>query len=185
MKPQKYCKDCLKNKLFCDHCFAASHRKKQGHTTVPIQEHLASALAHAAGGEVSAGAPTPMCRIHIDHLLQIFCNTCNKLVCAMCGLLEHSKHDLTPVEQAAGAHRETIESLLAEVVATRQKAIVATNAVKIIRAGRQQEGGAANSRGRLRPAAACNQAAPGRAEGAYYQCIQREGRHAEQADRCA
>ena len=51
----------------------------------------------------------------------------------MCGLLDHSKHDFTPVDQAAGVHRETIEALLAEVVVTRQESIVATNAVKIIR----------------------------------------------------
>ena len=59
-----------------------------------------------------------MCRIHTDKPLDVFCNTCTKLVCAMCGLLEHSKHDFTPVEQAAGAHRETIELLLVEVAGT-------------------------------------------------------------------
>eukprot|EP00729_Bicosta_minor_P032635 gene32635-biopygen5721 len=51
----------------------------------------------------------------------------------MCGLLNHSKHDFTPVEQAVGKHRATIEALLAEVVVTRHEAIAATNAIKIIR----------------------------------------------------
>ena len=51
----------------------------------------------------------------------------------MCSLLNHSKHDFTPVEQAVGKHRDTIEALLAEVVVTRQEAIAATNASKIIR----------------------------------------------------
>ena len=74
-----------------------------------------------------------MCRIHTDEALKVFCNTCNILVCAMCGILQHNGHDFTPVDQAAGVHRETIEALLAEVVVTRQEAIVAANAVKIIR----------------------------------------------------
>eukprot|EP00729_Bicosta_minor_P001051 gene1051-biopygen18702 len=51
----------------------------------------------------------------------------------MCGLLHHSKHDFTPVEKAAVKHRNAVEALLAEVVVTRQEAIAATNAIKIIR----------------------------------------------------
>ena len=74
-----------------------------------------------------------MCRIHADKALDVFCNTCNILVCAMCGILQHKTHNLTPVDQAAGVHRETIEALLAEVVVTRQESIVAATAVKIIR----------------------------------------------------
>ena len=51
----------------------------------------------------------------------------------MCGILQHKSHDLTPIEQAAGVHRETIEALLAEVVVTREEVIAATNAVQILR----------------------------------------------------
>eukprot|EP00729_Bicosta_minor_P014889 gene14889-biopygen16162 len=51
----------------------------------------------------------------------------------MCGLLHHSKHDFTPVEKAAVKHRNAVEALLAEVVVTRQEAIAATNAIKVIR----------------------------------------------------
>ena len=54
----KFCKDCLKCKFSCDGCFTTSHKsaKKQGHSTVLIHEHLASAPAHAAGGGSAAAA---------------------------------------------------------------------------------------------------------------------------------
>ena len=129
----KYCNDCMKNKLFCDACFTTSHRKKQGHTLIPIEEHLASGSAHAAGGGSAAAASQVMCNTHPDEILKHFCETCNVLVCGSCGLYQHSGYTFASIEQAAGAHRETIESLLAEVVATREDAIAATNAVKIIR----------------------------------------------------
>eukprot|EP00729_Bicosta_minor_P005152 gene5152-biopygen22790 len=123
--------------MLCDGCYIFAHKsaKKQGHASIPIQAHLAAAPARVAGGGSGAAgsAPPPMCRIHTDQPLQVYCNTCNILVCAMCGLLNHSKHDFTPVEQAVGKHRATIEALLAEVVVTRQEAIAATNAIKIIR----------------------------------------------------
>ena len=134
-KATKYCGECKRgHRLQCDGCHATSHKsvKKQGHVSVPILEHLASGPAHAAGGG-AASTPPPMCRIHADEALKVFCNTCNILICAMCGILQHKTHDLTPVEQAAGLHRETIEALLAEVVVTREESIVAANAVKIIR----------------------------------------------------
>eukprot|EP00729_Bicosta_minor_P022706 gene22706-biopygen15412 len=124
----KFCSDCAINIQFsCDGCHAIMHKfaTKKGHTSIPIQVHLAKAHGSAA--------PPPMCRMHTDQPLQVYCETCNILVCAMCGILQHKSHDLTPVEQAVGKHRATIEALLAEVVVTRQEAIAASNAIKIIR----------------------------------------------------
>eukprot|EP00729_Bicosta_minor_P006250 gene6250-biopygen28936 len=133
-KATKFCGDCASiNRFTCDGCHAMMHTfaKKKCHTSIPIQEYLASLPASIAGA--AGSAPPPMCRIHTDQPLQVYCNTCNILVCAMCGLLNHSKHDFTPVEQAVGKHRAAIEAMLAEVVVTRQDAIAATNAIKIIR----------------------------------------------------
>eukprot|EP00729_Bicosta_minor_P002160 gene2160-biopygen10887 len=126
-----FCSDCATAMRFsCDGCHAMMHKfaTKKDHASMPIQEHLAAAPDRATGG-----APLPMCRIHADKALDVYCNTCKTLVCAMCGLLHHSKHDFTPVEKAAGKHRDALEALLAEVVVTRQEAIAATNAIKIIR----------------------------------------------------
>ncbi len=130
----RHCGECGKNKFFCDSCNSFHHKaaKKQGHTATPIQEYLASAGAHAAGGGTASG-PAPMCRIHADHPLQVYCEDCLILVCAMCAVLQHNGHNLTPAKEAVGKHRATIEALLAEVVVTRQEAIAATNAIKVIR----------------------------------------------------
>eukprot|EP00729_Bicosta_minor_P032634 gene32634-biopygen5720 len=71
----KFCSDCAINIQFsCDGCHAIMHKsaKKQGHTSIPIQEHLAAAPARAAGGGSGAAgsAPPPMCQVHTDEALK-------------------------------------------------------------------------------------------------------------------
>eukprot|EP00729_Bicosta_minor_P032662 gene32662-biopygen18413 len=137
----KFCGDCAKNKLFCDGCFAAAHKpaKKKSHQAIPIEDHLASGQAtHAAGGgggAAAAGAaqqPT-MCHIHKDYPVHVFCNDCNALVCAMCAVTKHNGHALSPIADAVGVHRATIEALVAEVVVSRNEAVAAANAIKVVR----------------------------------------------------
>eukprot|EP00729_Bicosta_minor_P001064 gene1064-biopygen18715 len=135
-KAAKYCNDCPSSvRMLCDDCHATSHKsaKKQGHAAVTIQAHLASASSADGDGGSAGAAPPPMCRIHADHPLQVYCEDCLILVCAMCAVIQHNGHNLTPAKEAVGKHRATIEALLAEVVVTRQEAIAATNAIKVIR----------------------------------------------------
>ena len=69
----KFCAQCAKTPFLCDGCHKTAHQhaKKQGHTWVPVKEHLASAPAHTAGGGGSAGAgAAPRCRIHADKILE-------------------------------------------------------------------------------------------------------------------
>ena len=71
----KFCSNCKVNhQLLCNGCYASSHKsaKNQGHTPIPVHEHLASAPAHAAGG---GAPPPPKCRIHADEARKVFCNT--------------------------------------------------------------------------------------------------------------
>eukprot|EP00729_Bicosta_minor_P033087 gene33087-biopygen9840 len=105
----KHCGDCKKFQFFCDHCFTSAHRsgKNKGHTPTPIQDHLASS-ATASGG--ASDAPTMMCKIHTDEALKVFCDDCNILVCAMCGILHHKTHTLKPIEEAVQQHRGEIEA---------------------------------------------------------------------------
>eukprot|EP00729_Bicosta_minor_P008738 gene8738-biopygen15012 len=105
----KHCDDCKKNQSFCDHCFTSAHRsaKNKGHTPTPIQDYLASSASASVG--VSA-APKIMCKIHTDKALDVFCDDCNILVCAMCGILHHKTHALKPIEEAVQQHRGEIEA---------------------------------------------------------------------------
>eukprot|EP00729_Bicosta_minor_P017349 gene17349-biopygen16219 len=130
----KYCKNCIAAMQFsCDGCHTIMHKasKKKWHTSIPIREHLACASPAVGGGAV-AGV-SKMCSVHIGHPLLLFCDTCNMLICGMCGSLDHKLHTLTPVHDAIAAHRALVEAAVAAVKITRQEVIAATNAIKIIR----------------------------------------------------
>ena len=132
----KRCSCCVKNIFYCDSCYASSHKsaKKQGHLSIPIQEHLAATPAHVAGGGGSAAAAViKMCSTHTSHPLVIFCETCNILICGMCGSFDHAGHIYKPIQEAINVHRTRIEQLAAEVAETRKEVIDATDAIKIIR----------------------------------------------------
>eukprot|EP00729_Bicosta_minor_P006285 gene6285-biopygen22852 len=130
----KFCGDCAPAIQFsCDGCHAFNHKssKKKGHTSIPIQEHLASASPAVGGG--SAAGMTKMCSVHIGHPLLLFCDTCNMLICAMCAAFDHAGHAYTEVKAAIVAHRAMVEAAAAAVKITRQEVIAATTAIKIIR----------------------------------------------------
>eukprot|EP00729_Bicosta_minor_P016350 gene16350-biopygen14296 len=130
----KFCGDCAPAIQFsCDGCYTFNHKssKKKGHTSIPIQEHLSSASPAVGGGAVAG--MTKMCSVHIGHPLLLFCETCNMLICGMCGSLDHKPHTLTPVHDAIAAHRALVEAAVAAVKITREEVIAATNAIKIIR----------------------------------------------------
>eukprot|EP00729_Bicosta_minor_P032665 gene32665-biopygen8676 len=105
----KHCGDCKKNQFFCDHCFTFAHSfaNNQGHTPTPIQDYLASS-ASASGGR--SAAPNMMCSIHADEALKFFCDDCQVLVCATCGILHHNGHTLKLIEEAVQKQRGEIEA---------------------------------------------------------------------------
>eukprot|EP00729_Bicosta_minor_P016939 gene16939-biopygen26211 len=132
----KFCGDCIKTQLLCDSCHTTAHQhaKKQGHTSTPIQQHMSSAPAYTAGGGAAAAAVmSKMCDVHIGHPLLLFCDTCNMLICGMCCAFDHDGHAYKEVKAAIVAHRAMVEAAVAAVKITRQEAIAATNAIKIIR----------------------------------------------------
>eukprot|EP00729_Bicosta_minor_P032823 gene32823-biopygen30591 len=74
-----------------------------------------------------------MCSVHIGIPLLLFCDTCNMLICGMCGSFDHAGHTYKEVKDAIAAHRALVEAAVAAVKITRQEVIAATNAIKIIR----------------------------------------------------
>eukprot|EP00729_Bicosta_minor_P025596 gene25596-biopygen11587 len=133
----KFCGDCKKTQLLCDSCHKTAHQhaKKQGHASIPIQEHLDSTTSDGAGGGAAATTVimSKMCSVHIGHPLLLFCDTCNMLICGMCCAFDHDGHVYKEVKEATAAHRAMVEAAVAAVKITRQEAIAATNAIKIIR----------------------------------------------------
>eukprot|EP00729_Bicosta_minor_P016349 gene16349-biopygen14295 len=129
----KFCGDCASNMSFaCDGCYTFNHKssKKKGHTSISIQEHLASASPAVGGG---AAALSKMCSVHIGHPLLLFCDTCNMLICGMCAAFDHDGHTYKEVKAAIAAHRAVVEAAVAAVKITREEVIAATTAIKIIR----------------------------------------------------
>eukprot|EP00729_Bicosta_minor_P032813 gene32813-biopygen18546 len=55
------------------------------------------------------------------------------LICGMCAAFDHAGHVYKEVKKAIHAHRAMVEAAVAAVKITRQEAIAATNAIKIIR----------------------------------------------------
>eukprot|EP00729_Bicosta_minor_P014098 gene14098-biopygen441 len=131
----KFCGDCkVSHQILCDSCHAAAHKsaKKKAHKPILVQEHLVAArTARAPGG--SAAIQSKMCSVHIGHPLLLFCDTCNVLICGMCGSFDHAGHVYKEVKAAIAAHRAMVEAAVAAVKITRQEAIAATTAIKIIR----------------------------------------------------
>eukprot|EP00729_Bicosta_minor_P014100 gene14100-biopygen443 len=131
----KFCGDCkVSHQILCDSCHAAAHKsaKKKAHKPTLVQEHLVAArTARAPGG--SAAIQSKMCSVHVGHPLLLFCDTCNMLICGMCAAFDHAGHVYKEVKEATAAHRAMVEAAVAAVKITRQEAIAATNAIKIIR----------------------------------------------------
>ena len=119
----KFCPDCPRNQRLCDDCFAFQHRSgsRKSHSCTTIEERLASVQggghAAAAAAAAAATAELPECRIHAGQPLQVFCATCDVLVCAMCSVLEHNGHDLKPIAEATDDHKAMIKMAVANTVA--------------------------------------------------------------------
>eukprot|EP00729_Bicosta_minor_P033039 gene33039-biopygen18629 len=116
----KHCGDCKKIQFFCDHCFTSAHSfaKNQGHTPTPIQDYLASSASALSGGR--SAAPKMMCGIHADEALKNFCDDCQMLVCATCGILHHKTHTLKLIGEAVHQHRDEIQALTAATKVSQQ-----------------------------------------------------------------
>eukprot|EP00729_Bicosta_minor_P009256 gene9256-biopygen19972 len=132
----KFCGDCATAIQFaCAGCYTSSHKsaRKKAHISMSLEQYLAAEPAHAADGAVEAAVMSKMCSVHIGHPLLLFCDTCNMLICGMCGSFDHDGHVYKEVKEATAAHRAMVEAAVAAVKITRQEAIAATNAIKIIR----------------------------------------------------
>ena len=66
-----------------------------------------------------------MCKVHPDKPLDVFCNTCNIVICAMCGILHHKSHTLKPVEEVSRKHRDAITAKVAAAIIIRDEVVAA------------------------------------------------------------
>lgn len=116
-KATRFCSDCTKCPRLCDDCFALKHRteSRKMHSSITIEEHLSSVQGGSQAATTTAALPE--CRTHAGQPLQVFCDTCDVLVCAMCAVLEHNRHELKPIAEATDDHKAMIEMAVANTVA--------------------------------------------------------------------
>ena len=80
---ESYCSDC--QNYLCQDCIHAHKRFKayRGHKVIPIQELDAATLQ---------SSQIQYCAIHKNEAIKLFCETCMKLICRDCTLVDHRQH---------------------------------------------------------------------------------------------
>ena len=86
-----YCSDC--QSYLCNECVQLHKRLKafRGHKVVPIDNINAATLQ---------SSQIQYCPIHKEEMLKLYCETCSKLICRDCTLVDHRQHSYKFVEDA-------------------------------------------------------------------------------------
>ena len=116
-KATVFCGQCCK--FLCSKCKEdhLRHREKYKHKLVSFgskQEDFTSlfdSIPHKATN----------CEIHNDEVLKFFCETCNKLVCRDCLILQHNGHKYDRVEPLAEKGKKKLKCLVTEAEAASEK----------------------------------------------------------------
>ncbi|XP_038059498.1 E3 ubiquitin-protein ligase TRIM33-like [Patiria miniata] len=119
------CMDC--DHFLCKECQVA-HRRFSS-----MKSHQIYTLAQLQSGEVTYKSKireyTPKCGKHSDQNLTIYCNTCEKLVCTTCAIVDHEKHSRVDVPEAVDKCKRDVARM--SVKAEQNKAKLKTNISEI------------------------------------------------------
>ncbi|XP_038053719.1 E3 ubiquitin-protein ligase TRIM56-like [Patiria miniata] len=87
----------------CDHFLCQECQKAHERMTV-INSHKIYTLAQLRSGEIvyksKLREEVPKCGKHPDQNLNVYCNTCQQVICTTCSVLDHAKHSLTGLPEA-------------------------------------------------------------------------------------
>ena len=99
---ESYCSDC--QNYLCQDCIHAHKRFKayRGHKVIPIQELDAATLQ---------SSQIQYCAIHKNEAIKLYCETCMKLICRDCTLVDHRQHSYKFVHDARKAIDDKLSSL--------------------------------------------------------------------------
>ncbi|XP_062855196.1 E3 ubiquitin-protein ligase TRIM33 isoform X2 [Trichomycterus rosablanca] len=103
-----FCVEC--GEWLCKTCIEAHQRVKftKDHTIRKKEE-----LSEESVG--TSGQRTVFCPVHKQEALKLFCETCDKLTCRDCQLLEHKEHRYQFLEEAFGNQKDIIETFMAKL----------------------------------------------------------------------
>eukprot|EP00729_Bicosta_minor_P001906 gene1905-biopygen20735 len=147
----QFCKDCHSvQQILCDGCHSFAHKsaKKRDHRPIPIQDHLRRRITNsqAGGSSPSTAAKPPTCQKHPDTPVDVSCDTCGTLICAMCAVLEHNGHDLMPIAQISSEHKDMVAANIALAVVARDEVVAANTALEGVCDQVRQNGKAAKEK---------------------------------------
>ena len=87
-----YCCDC--QSYLCKECSTQAHKKfrsYRGHKVIPVQDLDAASLQ---------SSKVHYCSTHKNEVVKLYCDTCNKLICRDCTLVDHRQHSYKFVQDA-------------------------------------------------------------------------------------
>ena len=111
------CMDC--DNFLCQECQRAHCRM------AVMKSHKVYTMAQLQSGEITYKSKlrefVPKCEKHTDQNLSFYCNTCDKLVCTTCTILDHKipNHDLIGIPEAL----DTCKQEVAELVVKAEKSL--------------------------------------------------------------
>lgn len=118
-----WCVEC--SEFICDSCVQAHQRLKitKDHT-IKTKEEAAVDNQSSSGADKSL-----MCHVHPLEKLSLFCETCEKLTCRDCQLVDHRDHKYKFAHEMATETRSSLSSSLREIT---YKRVLLNSAMKVI-----------------------------------------------------
>ena len=105
-----YCFDC--HDFFCGDCLRVHNRMKisRGHRNVLIENLQAQDVKELIHRPVMCAE-----KFHEKELLEYFCEECQVCICLRCGLVNHNRHAIVDVQQAAEEHKMQMMDVMEKV----------------------------------------------------------------------
>ncbi|KAM5182064.1 E3 ubiquitin-protein ligase TRIM33 isoform 3-T3 [Mantella aurantiaca] len=104
-----FCAEC--GEWLCKTCVEAHQRVKF------TKDHVITNKEDMSSESVGASGQRPVfCPVHKQEQLKLFCETCDRLTCRDCQLLEHKEHRYQFLEEAFQNQKGAIENLLAKLL---------------------------------------------------------------------
>ncbi|CRK90517.1 CLUMA_CG004122, isoform A [Clunio marinus] len=116
-----YCVDC--SELICDNCVAAHQRLKI------TKDHTIKSKDAAENKSDQDTKKEIKCQTHPQEILSVYCQTCDRLTCRDCQLMEHREHRFKFANEMAKETRDHLQGLLQEIS---YKKVLLTSAMKVI-----------------------------------------------------
>lgn len=116
-----YCVEC--DALICDSCV-------QNHQLLKItKDHTIKSKDAAETKSDKSSRKENKCKTHPAEILNVYCETCDRLTCRDCQLLEHNSHKYKFIKDMASETRDQLRGLLNEI---NYKKVLLSSAMQVI-----------------------------------------------------